>query len=91
MFAILGDLNCDLLVESCLPDWLNSYIFDIGTARVPAFLDLTDFHILISEHIDDRNSNGGCASCSVTPRDNIRTFSGALTAAVGSIAKVSIT
>jgi hypothetical protein len=89
--TILGNLSCDLLTNSALPCWLDNYISDIGTGRVPAFLDLTDFHMGLAEHIQNRSSNGGCKSCSGIPRRNIRAFWEALTAVVhGSITKVRV-
>jgi hypothetical protein len=90
--TILGNLSCDLLTNSGLPCWLDDYISDIGTARVPASLDLTDFHMELTEHIQNRISSGGCKFCSGIPRKNIRAFWEALTAVVqGSITKVRVT
>ncbi|KAH9986365.1 hypothetical protein BJV77DRAFT_1029196 [Russula vinacea] len=54
VLTILGDLDCTSLANSGLPVWLDSYISDIGTARVPAFLDLTDFHMRLMKHIVNR-------------------------------------
>jgi hypothetical protein len=88
--TILGELKCDLLTESGIPDWLDAYIYEMETARITPFLDLTGFHMHLTGHIQDRSSNGGCAPCSVIPRDKIRAFWEALTAVVySSIAKVS--
>jgi hypothetical protein len=87
---ILGDLSCDSLRDSGLPYWLDRYISEIGTARVPAFLDLTDFHMRLAEHIR-RYSNDGCAHCLIIPQKKIRAFWEALKATVhGSIAKVRV-
>jgi hypothetical protein len=85
---ILGDLSCDSLSDSGLPYWLDEYISEIGTGRVPAFLDLTNFHMRLAEHIR-HHSNGGCAPCSIIPQKKIRAFWEALMATVhSSIAKV---
>jgi hypothetical protein len=87
--TILGDWSCDLPANSGVPHWLDKYISDIGTARVPAFLDFTDFYMGLAEHIKKRRSKG-CA-CSGIPRKNMRAFWGALTGTVhGSIAKVRV-
>jgi hypothetical protein len=89
VLTILGDLDCNSLANSGLPVWLDSYISDIGTAHVPALLDLTDFHMRLAEHIGSRRRKGGCDSCSYLSRENIRTFWVALTAVVhGGITKV---
>ncbi len=83
--------RCDSLTGSGLPDWLDSYISGIGTARVPAFLDLADFHTKLVKHIVHQRSNGGCPSCSGMLGKKIRIIWGALTAVVhGSIAKVRV-
>ena len=88
--TILGDLNCFLLADSGIPDWLDAYLYKMETARVTAFLDITDLHMELAEHIQDRSFDGGCASCSVIPRDKIHAFWQALTAVVhSSITKVS--
>ena len=92
VLTILGDLDCNSLANSGLPVWLDSYISDIGTARVPAFLDLTDFHMRLTKHIVNRGRKDGWNSCSCLSREKIRTFRVALTAVVhGSIAKVKLT
>jgi hypothetical protein len=92
--TILGDLSCDSLSDSGHPNWLDDYIYDIvplGTACIPAFLNLTDFHMELAKHIQSRSSNGGCASCSGISRKKIHAFWEALTAVVhGSIAKVRV-
>ena len=91
--TVLGDSSCESLNDSGLPHWLDSYIFNIGTARVPAFLDLSDFHTKLVEHIERRRSNGGsgCASCSGMLGKKIRAIWEALTAVVhGSIEKVRV-
>ncbi|KAF8502681.1 hypothetical protein F5888DRAFT_1800220 [Russula emetica] len=88
--TVLGDSGCESLAASGLPDWLDSYISGIGTARVPAFLDLADFHTKLAEHIEHQRSNGGCASCSSMFGKKIRVIWEALTAVVyDSIAKVA--
>ncbi|KAH9990997.1 hypothetical protein BJV77DRAFT_559920 [Russula vinacea] len=85
---ILEYLSCDPPANSRLPCWIHSYISDIGRARVPAFLDLTDFHMRLTEHVDDQSTNSKCASCSGIPRNKIRALWVDLTAAVcGCIAK----
>jgi hypothetical protein len=87
--TILGELSCESLADSGLPMWLHGYISNIGTARVPAFLDIADFHTGLVEHIVQRLPNGGCASCSDMHGKKMRVIWGALTAVVhGSIAKV---
>ena len=92
VLTILGDLDCNSLANSGLPVWLDSYISDIGTARVPAFLDLTDFHMRLMKHIVNHGRKDGCDFCPYLSRENIRTFWVALTAVVhGSIAKVRLT
>ena len=87
--TVLEDSGCKSLTNSGLPDWLDSYISGIGTARVPAFLDLTDFHM---KHIEHQWLNGGYASCSVAGMlGRIRIIWEALTAVVhGSIIKVRV-
>ena len=90
--TILGDSSCESLTSSGIPSWLGSYIYSIGRVRVPVFLDLIDFHMVLVEHVGKSNSNGGCASCSGIPREKIRRFWGALTAVVhNSISKVRVT
>jgi hypothetical protein len=89
--TILGDSSCNSLIDG-LPTWLYGYISHIGTPRVPAILDLSDFYTDLAEHIQYRSSNDGCASCSRLPRTKIRAFWATLTAVVhGSIAKVRVT
>lgn len=89
--TVLGDSGCESLADSGLPDWLDNYISGIGTALVPAFLDLADFHVKLVEHIERQRSNGGCASCSGMLGKKIRVIWEALTAAVhGSIVKVRV-
>ena len=92
--AIMGYSSCDQLSalgRSCLPPWVDYYVSCIGKSRVPASLDLTDFHMVLAEHIEDQIPNGGCESCSGIPRNKIREFWRALTATVsGSIAKVGV-
>ena len=89
--TVLGDSGCESLTNSGLPDWLDSYISGIGTARVPAFLDLADFHTKLVEHIEHQRSNGGCTSCSGMLGKKIRVIWEALTAVVhSSIAKVRV-
>ena len=89
---ILEYLSCDPPANLRLPCWIHSYISDIGRARVPAFLDLTDFHMRLTEHVDDQSTNSKCASCSGIPRNKIRALWVDLTAAVcGCIAKVRAT
>jgi hypothetical protein len=92
VLAILGNLGCEVPTNSGLPCWVDSYISDIGTTRVPAFLDLADFHMWLAEHIQDLSSSGGCESCCSIPREKTCAFWGALTATVqGSITKVRVT
>ena len=92
---ILGDLSCNAPSPFITrPYWLHNYISDIGRARIPAFLDFTDFHMGLTKHITtsdlNRSTKGGCASCSGITRKNMRKFWDALTATVyRSIAKVS--
>jgi hypothetical protein len=91
VLTILGNLSCYKLNSSGLPYWLDSYIADIGAACIPAFLDLTDFHMKLSEHIHFMSWNGGCTPCANIPRTKIRTLWGALAAVVhGSITKVRV-
>ena len=93
--TILGDSSCESTdSDDDIPSWLESYISTIGTGRVPAFLDITDFHMALAEHgrtvIPDLFRE--CASCSNIPRESIRELWGALTAVVrGSISKVRVT
>ena len=85
----LGNLSCD---DSDFPHWLDCYITKIGTTRVPVFLDISDFHMALTKHITNRSSTGRCASCAGIPRNKIRAFWEALTAAVHCcIAKVRVT
>ena len=89
--TILGDWSCDSLATSGLPVWLDSYISEIGTARVPAPLDLIDFRMQLAEHIENCGPNDGWP-CSSLSRKEILAFWKALTAVVhGSIAKVRVT
>jgi hypothetical protein len=86
--TVRGDSICESLADSGLPHWLDSYISGIGTARVPAFLDLADFHTKLIEHIERQKLDGGCASCSDMSGKEIWK---ALTAVVhGSIVKVRV-
>ena len=90
--TILGDSSCDSLANSGLPVWLDKYISDIGTARVPAFLDLTGFHMQLAEHIEKCGPSDAWHSCSSLSRKEILAFWGALTVVVhSSIAKVRVT
>jgi hypothetical protein len=86
------DSGCESLTDSGLPDWLDDYISGIGKGRVPAFLDLAEFHTELVEHIEHQRSNGaGCTSCSDMLGKKIRVIWEALTAVVhGSIAKVRV-
>ena len=85
----LEDSDCGSLTDSGLPDWLDSYISDFGTAPIPAFLDLTDFHKKLAEHIIQTVPL--CGSCSGLFGKKIRVIWEALTAVVhGSIAKVRV-
>ena len=89
--TILGDSSCNSLIDG-LPTWLYSYISQIGTGRVLATLDLSDFYMELTEHIQYRSLNDGCASCSRLPRTKIRAFWATLTSVVhGSIEKVRVT
>ena len=88
---ILGQLSCESIADSGLPMWLDDYISNIEPARLPAFLDLADFHTGLVEHIVQRLPNGGCASCSNMPGKKMREIWESLTAVVhGSIAKVRV-
>ncbi|KAF8502672.1 hypothetical protein F5888DRAFT_1112053 [Russula emetica] len=90
--TILGDSSCVSLTDSDIPSWLESYISTIGTGPVPAFLDLTDFHMALAEHGLTAKRGRGCAPCSGIPRESIRKLWGALMAVVrGSISKVRVT
>ena len=90
--TILGDVGCDVPTNSGVPYWVDSYISDIATTRVPVFLDLADFLMRLAGHIQDLSSNKGCPSCSSIPQKKIRAFWEALTATVqGSISKVRVT
>ena len=89
---ILEYSSCDPPANSRLPCWIHSYISDIGRACVPAFLDLTNFHMRLTEHVEDQSTNSKCASCSGIPRNKIRALWVDMMAAVhGSIAKVRAT
>ena len=90
--TMLGDFGCDVPTSSGVLYWVDNYISDIVTTRVPVFLDLTDFLMRLAEHVQDRSSNGGCPSCSNIPRKKTRAFWEALTATVqGGISKVGVT
>ena len=89
--TILGKSSCESLADSGLPIWLDEYISKIGIARVPAFLDLADFHTELVEHIECWMLNGWCASCSGMLGKKMRAIWEALTAVVkGSITKVRV-
>jgi hypothetical protein len=89
--TVLGDSSCESLTDSGLPYWLDGYISGIGTGRVPAFLDLADFHAKLVEHIEHQRSNAGCASCSGMLGKKIRVIWEAFMAVVhGSIVKVRV-
>jgi hypothetical protein len=91
VLTVLGDSDCKSLTDSGLPDWLDSYISDFGTARIPAFLDLADFHTKLMKHIERQSSNRGCASCSDMLGKKIRGIWEALTVVVhDSIVKVRV-
>jgi hypothetical protein len=87
--TIMGDSGCNTLTSG-LPYWLDDYISEIGTGRVPAFLDLADFHMRLTGHIRSPLTGGlGCAPCSLIPQKKMRAFWEALMAIVhSSIAKV---
>jgi len=88
--TILGVSSCESTTDSGLPDWLDSYISSIGTARVPALLDLADFYAKFFGHIEDLRPFGDCA-CSGMLGKKMRAIWEALTAVVhGSIAKVRL-
>jgi hypothetical protein len=88
---MLGDLRRLQRSTSGSPYWLDKYIFDIESACVPAFLDLTDFHMKLTEHIHSMGRKGGCTPCAGIPQTKIRTLWGALTDIIhGSIAKVRV-
>ena len=87
LLAILGDLKCDKPARSGLPSWLESFISDLETARVPDFLDFTDLHIRLLEHIaylrpKAQRPGGRCSSCSCITRKEMPEFCEALTATV---------
>jgi hypothetical protein len=89
--TILGELRCKPLADSGVPMWLHGYISNIGTARIPAFLDLADFYTELVKHIKLRLPDGGCASCLDMLGTKIRVIWEALTAVVHrSIAKVRV-
>ena len=89
--TIVGESTCKSLAISGLPIWLEYYISNIGKARVPAFLDLADFHTELVEHIEPLMSNGGCTSCSGMLGKKMRAIWEALKAVVqGSITKVRV-
>ena len=88
--TILGNSSCDAVING-LPRWLSLYISNLEMRLVPAVLDISGFYAEFAEHIQNRSSKGGCASCSRLPRMKIRAFWGALTAVVhGSVAKVRV-
>ena len=88
---ILGDLICDKPADSGLPAWLDRYISNTSEARAPFFLNLLDFHMRFSEHIQLLSPNDGCKSCSGISRKKIGELWEALTATVHCrIAKVSV-
>jgi hypothetical protein len=91
--TILGDLSCNSPpCDSGLPYWIDGYISEIWTAHVPAFLDLTDFHVRLAKHTLPVGRGGGCTTCSGIHQNKIRAFLRALTATIrGSIAKVRVT
>ena len=92
--TILGDLKCDQSDSSGLPSWLEDFISDLETAHVPAFLDFTDFQIVLTEHIayPILKQGGRCASCPGITRKKMREFWEALTGTVHrSIVKVGST
>ena len=90
VLTTLGDSGYESLTDLDLPDWLNSYISDIGTACIPAFLDLADFCTKLVEHINYK-PNSRCTSCSGMLGKKIRVIWDALTSVVhDSIVKVRI-
>ncbi len=91
-FTTLGEWSCDFVLHnSGLPDWLDGYISNIGGNDDPIFVDLTDFHMCLTDHVKDSYWNRGCTSCPDIPREKIRALWQALTAVVrGSMAKVRV-
>jgi hypothetical protein len=90
--TILGDLSCCQPSVTGLPYWLDKYLFDLYTTWVPGSLDLTDFHMKLTEHIHSMGrKKGGCTFCAGIPQTKIRTLWGALTDIIhGSISKVRV-
>ncbi|KAI9453282.1 hypothetical protein F5148DRAFT_482270 [Russula earlei] len=88
--VILGDSSCASLTDLGIPSWIDGYVNSIGTTPVPAFVDLTEFHMELAKHICGQSQGGNqCTSCADIPSGTIRAFWGALTTVVnGSIAKV---
>ena len=80
--AILGESSCISLADSSLPIWLDDYISKIGTARIPAFLNLAKFHTGLVKHIEHQMSDGGCASCSSMFKEKLCAIWEALTVVV---------
>ncbi len=88
VMTILGNWSCVVVTNSGFPHWLHRYIAYIGVAHIPVYVDLTDFHMQLTKHVQWR---GGCKSCSGISREKIRVFWRALTAVIrGSIAKVRV-
>jgi len=93
--AELGDSSCVSLTDASIPSWVDRYIASIGTTPVPAFVDLTEFHMELAKHVQQWNrlptGGGRCTSCGNMPGGTIRRFWEALSAVVhGSITKVRL-
>jgi len=88
--TIFGPSRCGSLTDSGIPCWVDCYIASIGITPVPAFVDLTEFHMELAKHVQQKNqgSGGRCTSCSKMPGWRMRKFWEALSAVVhGSITK----
>ena len=89
--TLLADSGCTSLSYSGLPFWLDIYISCIGISRVPAFLDLADFHTNLVRHFDLEGRDIRCTSCPDMLRKKIPAIWEALTAFVhGGIVKVRV-
>jgi hypothetical protein len=88
VMTILGNWSCVTATNLGFPYWLHHYIAYIGVAHIPVYVDLTDFHMQLTKHVQWR---GGCKSCSGISQEKIHVFWRALTAVIsGSISKVRV-